>query len=304
MDEPSVSSLERFLRAHGEEFTPQRAPDAVGHLPPRAQSLISTFAGMAISVFVVLALAHPGGLDYWPALIAFVVAFVFSAAVVSGKQRKRASRRRAALQAAHKTPRGVSVSPQAQAIVSALLNRHVWTPDIQALPVPNFSGDLFQPRILQMRERVLKEERAKSDRVLASIPASSASLLEDAAREYNRTAGYVDSAGDSDSLRRLGPSIMGGADEAMAGFLHRLAQTSEFPESARPSEAALTAHVEKLRELADRVEALRMQQEQPAEDSGELSKLTGVLEELRLEQLAMTELSQTEPEPLQKNIQA
>jgi hypothetical protein len=123
-------------------------------------------------------------------------------------------------------------------------------------------------------------------------------LLEDAAREYNRTVGALAIAETTGGggLARLAPGIRAAADEAMVEILHAAALVNRYPESASPQEAQAQARAGELRELADRVEQLQSESA-PAPAVEPVSRVREVLEALEHEETARRELRMADEDP-------
>ena len=121
-------------------------------------------------------------------------------------------------------------------------------------------------------------------------------VLENAAREYNRVAAALAAPDDSPTLRRMAPSIRASTEEAMAEILQLAALLDEYPESATPAQAA-AARTEELRTLAAELDRIQGAAPPPAFLNGG-SRLQGVLEELRADRIAREELREDAPQTL------
>lgn len=121
-------------------------------------------------------------------------------------------------------------------------------------------------------------------------------VLENAAREYNRIAAALAAPDNSPTLRRMAPSIRASAEEAMAEILQLAALLDEFPEGVTPARAA-AARTEELRTLAAELDRLQNLVSPPAFVNGG-SRIQGVLEELRADRIAREELREDDPQTL------
>lgn len=130
--------------------------------------------------------------------------------------------------------------------------------------------------------------RGSSDDVLS--PATFA-LLDAAAREHNRISGAL--AGrrtpPEATVARLEARIYGAADAAMADIIHAAALRERYPEAAEPRDVLIAERTGDLSELAEQVERLLPGLAEGAPLNA--SPVRGVLEELRAEERARTELS-------------
>jgi hypothetical protein len=129
----------------------------------------------------------------------------------------------------------------------------------------------------------------KSAREFLTDPAFE--LLDRAAIEYNRIAGCLETgrATGSATLIKVAPSVLQAADEAMADVLHQASVLDRYPESHEAATLAAEDEIRLLRETADRVEDLSIAPPDGARTTA-ASRLEGVLEDLRFEQLARSEL--------------
>lgn len=126
--------------------------------------------------------------------------------------------------------------------------------------------------------------------------------LDQVAAQYNRTIGNLEaSKAGSATLSKLAPRIAKAADEAMAEALHQAAMLMKFPEGGSIARAKLQQQQKALQELADRVETMAAGQSGIADQLPARSSIDDVLDELRLEQLARSELRS---EPERKDVQA
>ncbi|HSI72517.1 MAG TPA: hypothetical protein VK934_05025 [Fimbriimonas sp.] len=121
-------------------------------------------------------------------------------------------------------------------------------------------------------------------------------LLDVAAEQYNRIAGLVHSPAPRSAIAKLASSATAAADEAMADILHETATLDKYPESASATRKHIESAIHGLIELADRLEDVATRDQSLTEKVDYSSKMDSVLEELRLEQLARSELSES-PQP-------
>ncbi len=118
-------------------------------------------------------------------------------------------------------------------------------------------------------------------------------MLDKAAFQYNRIAGVL--AAGHPEVTRFAPTVKAAADQAMADMFHVGYLLDAFPESQSTAQGQATQEIAQLTELADRMEDLLKQPEGlPA--SVRTSPISSVLEELRLDQLARSELGKDDPE--------
>ncbi|MEZ0326613.1 MAG: hypothetical protein ACAH95_11975 [Fimbriimonas sp.] len=119
-------------------------------------------------------------------------------------------------------------------------------------------------------------------------------FLDVAAEQYNRISGIVQSPALAGTLSKLGPTAIAAADEAMADILHQSATLDKFPESVNATRKQIDTAIRALIELGDRLEEVATRDQLLTERLDYSSKMDSVLEELRLDQLARSEL-QTPP---------
>ncbi len=112
-------------------------------------------------------------------------------------------------------------------------------------------------------------------------------VLDRAAFQHNRIAGTL-ASGDP-TLARFAPTVKAATDQAMADMFHVAQLLDNFPESRTTASAKAEQDIAALKELADRLESMQGQG-QPAITPSSASPVQAVLEELRLDQLARSEL--------------
>ena len=126
---------------------------------------------------------------------------------------------------------------------------------------------------------------------LEALPEQVLSLLESAAASYNRIQGMLEIRRQSDPvLERLSPKVSLAADETMADILHQSAMLGKFPESGSAIVHKIEDGINLLTEMSAGLERLSLSE--PTFPEKLMSRTAGqeVLEELRLEQLARSEL--------------
>ena len=116
-------------------------------------------------------------------------------------------------------------------------------------------------------------------------------LLETACHHYNRVQGLLEGRQGS-SIAKMGQLVRSGADEAIFQILHSAATMHKFPETVGSTSRDCEDRIRALRELADRLEKLHSQPHLVADVPVQTTAIDSALEELRLEGLARTELSQ------------
>jgi hypothetical protein len=120
------------------------------------------------------------------------------------------------------------------------------------------------------------------------VNAEVVALLDVAAEQFNRIQGILESP--HGSLVKLAPQAFAAADEAMAEILHHGAVFDKYPESVNATRKTVEARIASLRELADRLEELATGDQTLTDKVAYTSSIDSVLEDLRLEQLARSEL--------------
>lgn len=118
-------------------------------------------------------------------------------------------------------------------------------------------------------------------------------VLDKAAFQHNRIAGAL--ASGNPALARFAPTVKAAADQAMADMFQVAQLLDSFPESRSSASAKAEQDIEALTELADRLETMQSQGEVSLTPSSP-SPVQAVLEELRMDQLARSELATQEVE--------
>jgi len=136
------------------------------------------------------------------------------------------------------------------------------------------------------------------------IPSEVLDQMELAASDFNRISGALEAGGAAGVVQRLRPKIFQAADEAMIDVLHQAQLGSQFPESIKSIQGRLTADLATLKELGDRVEAMTLREPTFTDMIARRTTADEVLEELRLEQSAVTELSALEDTRPRDHLQA
>ncbi len=124
--------------------------------------------------------------------------------------------------------------------------------------------------------------------------------LEKAAYQFNRIVALLATSGSGQSsISRLAAKVSTAADEAMAEILHQSGMLGRYPEGADAVRIRLDGAIAELTELANRVQALSVSEPTFTERLATRSGLHDVLDELRMEQAARTELGQARDEQRQ-----
>lgn len=126
-------------------------------------------------------------------------------------------------------------------------------------------------------------------------------LLEEASRECNRIQACI-SGSTHASISRRAPQIATAADEGMAYVLQQAALLDKFPESGTAVETSARQQIVALREIADRLEELHTREPLLTERMESTSTVDRVLDDLRLESLARTELSSERVEDVHQRL--
>jgi hypothetical protein len=116
-------------------------------------------------------------------------------------------------------------------------------------------------------------------------------LLEGAATAYNRISAAVAVNRDVPAIAKIATRVTLAADEAMAEVFHQAATLSRYPEGFDAGRGKIDTQVNALNEVATRLESLAASGSENHEKRLR-SSVDDVLSELRLEQLARTELQQ------------
>lgn len=123
-------------------------------------------------------------------------------------------------------------------------------------------------------------------------------LLERAAAHYNKIQGLLTTK-DSKSatiLQKHEPGIKAAADEAMIVSLNQAALMEKFPESSENCRTVMEARIRDLEELSSRLARIIHGQMTVTEALSSGSVMGSVLEQLRLDEAARTELNRAEDE--------
>lgn len=118
-------------------------------------------------------------------------------------------------------------------------------------------------------------------------------MLEEAAFEYNRTIGMLVAAHEArhSVLDKMTPSIVGALDDSMATLFHHASLLERFPESAGSTFESARQQVSQMKEVADRVDAMRSRGQTLTDRLEYATRIESVLEDLRLDQASRTELN-------------
>ena len=114
-------------------------------------------------------------------------------------------------------------------------------------------------------------------------------VLDKAAFQYNRIAGIL-GTGHPD-VTRLAPTIKAAADQAMADVFHVGYLLDAFPESQSSARTMADQDIASLKELGDRLESMQQSPASQVASPALPRPINTVLEELRLDQLARSELN-------------
>jgi hypothetical protein len=273
------SSLERFIRARGIQLL-GRGGSPVGH---RVQSGVGYASLAGAGAFVVAGiLTREYALDL--AAIGPFLGGVVNLTISSAMKRKAGNGNHGAVQ----------LSPEAKQLMSALLWKYVWseTPWYRS---EGWWGASGKPGVERSHRRA--QGRRYTTR-FDSIPAEALDLLESAAMNYNRVQGLLEIRQSDTVLARLVPKVSLAAEETIADILHQTALVSKFPESSSALVKSIHERIHHLGEMADGIEKITLTESAFPEKLVTRTSTQEVLEELRLEQLARTELGsdrQTEP---------
>lgn len=115
--------------------------------------------------------------------------------------------------------------------------------------------------------------------------------LEKAAYQYNRIAAVLVAAGSAQSsVVRMATKVETAANESMGDVLHQAGLLAAFPEGSEAVSMRLHGTIKDLTELADRTQALLLAEPTFTERLVQRTGIQDVLDELRLEQAARSEL--------------
>ncbi len=126
-------------------------------------------------------------------------------------------------------------------------------------------------------------------RINSRIQDETLAILDEAAFAYNRILGSLQPGTSVAISAHVASNAQTAADESMCAILNSAALLDRYPESGKAHRDAISKQVELLNELGDRVASLGAgrSDSQGASVSGSMQR---VLDELRLEQLARSEL--------------
>jgi len=122
--------------------------------------------------------------------------------------------------------------------------------------------------------------------------------LDRAAHAYNRVAAVQAISRDQGGIGRITGRIDSAADEAMGEILHNSATLCRYPEGADAGRSRIENRILALEELARRLESLTSPT--AADMRGTRRAVDEVLDDLRLEQLARSELRLDDVDPTQR----
>lgn len=122
-------------------------------------------------------------------------------------------------------------------------------------------------------------------------------LLESASAQFNRIQGILESPAGS-SLTKVSATAAKASEDAMAAIFDNAATMDRYPESSATTRQQIQKEIGLLQELGDRLQDLTTRQD-PLAVTTSNTAMDSVLEELKLEQLARTELqTSTEEAPV------
>lgn len=125
-------------------------------------------------------------------------------------------------------------------------------------------------------------------------------LLEAAAKQFNRVQGHVHTSEAGGAKPSEAPRIQVAADQAMIDALSIAATMQQFPENIESLRPSLEACTTALNEAADLVATISTSTAQAAQPKEQATMLRGMIEDLRIEALARTELSEAPAETTQR----
>jgi hypothetical protein len=128
--------------------------------------------------------------------------------------------------------------------------------------------------------------------------------LDNATQQYNRIYGLLTASDipQSSTVGKRRPTILHAIDEAMADILHQAALLDKYPESKIAAAQVITERTATMKETADRMESLVSQAPQVIPTEKPLTALESVLEDLKLSDIAESELNAPSCEPPQIQI--
>lgn len=197
------------------------------------------------------------------------------------------------------------LTPQARSFMADLMKEvfgwsYAWG---STDPRPIWSGGTSSPHMRKRDRRAWRRmysrgswgKRERSAKEVLHPAAFEA--LDQAAYHYNRMAGLL--ATGNPAFTKFAPTVKAAADQAMADMFDTAAVLDNFPESSAPQSKA-GEQIDELKELADRLETMEASGVNAVEAG---SRIQTVLEELRLDQLARSELTQPAEEPQTQKLQ-
>ena len=289
MDAPAQTSLQRFVQGRGKEYADLNPPNI-------GQSM--RYLGLWVALMpaaVILVAFLPYGNDFTVRMIAVPMVIAAFGAVFFQISMRQVRQKMHQILGERTTPltlaNGVVVTPEAQQMVM-MVHWRCWRIDPRAQEAQERMKELLtkhRSKTALAYMRLTEAMSLQGEQALAAMPPSARDLLEQAAFQYNRAVGLVETADIGES----GPGVVKGADAAMVVVLHRARQIVKFPVSLNVLEPRLRTSVDTLRELADSVEALT--------SHGGFTPTAGIddlLDELRLKLAALNELSPVSGENL------
>lgn len=117
-------------------------------------------------------------------------------------------------------------------------------------------------------------------------------LLDAAAAQYNRVSGLLQIQGaiHSPSIEKMRPAIRAAMDDTMIGVINQVALLDVSPETAAAIHHQVIHDVGVMKELGDRIEAIRAQTPTLTERLSSSSPILDVIEQLKLDEAARSEL--------------
>jgi hypothetical protein len=116
--------------------------------------------------------------------------------------------------------------------------------------------------------------------------------LERAAYQYNRITALLITSASHPAISRVASKSGDACDQAMADVLHQAGWLSRYPEGADAAANRLDVSISEMMELGDRIQGLATSEPTFTERLAARSEMHEVLEELRMEQAARSELIQ------------
>lgn len=278
---PEETSLDRYLET--------RAGYVLGHLSARHGLKVMGFVGVAMllvgMVFMVIALAT-GAYDVIAGGIGPTIAGLVNL-ILSQTLKHRA---KPAIEV------NAELTPQARTFLAELMRdvydwpyawgandpSHIWSDPTPVGRIRRKRERRAWRRMFGARSWGVRQHSAKEELNPAAFEALNAGAF-----QYNRIAGVLEAS--NPALAKFVPTVRAAADQAMADLFHVTSAMDRYPETAETHQPEADKLIASLAELAERVESL-----QKTSAAGALSgtnPIESVLEELRLEQLARSELA-------------